>query len=232
MKTPDPNATPPARHNSGGAPARPGKPDGARARLLGAATTLIRSKGYAATTVDELCASAGVTKGAFFHHFPTKEALGVAAAEHWSASTGAMFAAAAFHQAPSALSRVLEYLDLRHALIDGPTEAFTCVAGTMAQETYLSSPAIRDACGASILGHAGMLEADLAAAIAEHGVAGVDARGLALHAQAVIQGAFILAKATGDAELARDSVRHLRRYIELLFAAATPAHPRTKGETP
>jgi TetR/AcrR family transcriptional repressor of nem operon len=210
-----------------GAPARTraANPDGARARLLGAATTLIRSKGYSATTVDELCASAGVTKGAFFHHFPTKEALGVAAAEHWSASTGAMFAAAAFHQASSPLARVLEYLDLRHALIDGPAEAFTCVAGTMAQETFLSSPAIRDACGASIVGHAGMLEADLAAAIAEHGVTGVDARGLALHAQAVIQGAFILAKATGNADLARDSVGHLRRYIELLFAAAAPRTP-------
>ena len=230
MTTPDTHDRPATPASGTPTRTRAANPAGARARLLGAATTLIRSKGYGATTVDELCAAAGVTKGAFFHHFPSKEALGVAAAEHWSASTGAMFAAAAFHHAPSPLARVLEYLDLRHALIDGPAEAFTCVAGTMAQETFLSSPAIRDACGASIVGHAGTLEADLAAAIAEHGVSGVDARGLALHAQAVIQGAFILAKATGDADLARDSVRHLRRYIELLFAAAAPAVP--SGATP
>lgn len=52
----------------------------ARARLLDAAVETIRTKGYSATTVDELCAAAGVTKGAFFHHFDTKEDLAVAAA--------------------------------------------------------------------------------------------------------------------------------------------------------
>lgn len=40
---------------------------------------VIRAQGLHATTVDDLCAAAGVTKGAFFHHFATKEALAVAA---------------------------------------------------------------------------------------------------------------------------------------------------------
>jgi TetR/AcrR family transcriptional regulator, transcriptional repressor for nem operon len=43
------------------------------------------------------------------------------------------------------------------------------------------------------------------------------AESLALHTQAVIQGAFILAKARGDVQLAHDSIMHLRRYLELLF---------------
>jgi TetR/AcrR family transcriptional repressor of nem operon len=49
-------------------------------------------------------------------------------------------------------------------------------------------------------------------------VADWTAASLAAHTQAVLQGAFILAKATGDREIARDSVVHLRRYIELLFS--------------
>ena len=40
---------------------------------------------------------------------------------------------------------------------------------------------------------------------------------LARHTQAVLQGAFIIAKATGNRDVARESVDHLRRYVELLF---------------
>ncbi len=50
---------------------QPDRPS-ARIKLLEAARTLIRTKGFAATTVDDLCAAAGVTKGAFFHHFDSK----------------------------------------------------------------------------------------------------------------------------------------------------------------
>ena len=39
----------------------------------------------------------------------------------------------------------------------------------------------------------------------------------ALHTQAVLQGAFILAKAKSSAAIAAASVDHLRRYVELLF---------------
>jgi TetR/AcrR family transcriptional repressor of nem operon len=38
-----------------------------------------------------------------------------------------------------------------------------------------------------------------------------------MHTQAVLQGAFILAKAEGQADVAADSVAHLRRYVEMLF---------------
>ena len=41
----------------------------ARTRLLESARDVIRAKGFSATSVDDLCKTAGVTKGAFFHHF-------------------------------------------------------------------------------------------------------------------------------------------------------------------
>ncbi len=189
----------------------------ARDKLLEAAVKLIRARGFAATSVDELCREAGVTKGAFFHHFATKEALGVAAADYWSSSTSLFFASAPYHHLDDPLDRVLAYIDLRAELVGGPVESFTCVAGTMVQEAFLSSPAIRDACAASISGNAAALENDIRAAMALYGVAEPCAESLALHVQAVLQGGFILAKARGDAATARDSVAHLKRYFELLF---------------
>ena len=92
----------------------------------------------------------------------------------------------------------------------------------MVQEAFGSSPAIRAACRASIFGQAGTLEADIGAAMARRGVTGVSAGSLALHTQAVLQGAFILAKADGGPDVAAESVRHLRKYFELLFHYAKP----------
>ena len=206
-------------------PARP-RSTGTRTKLLEAALRIIRAKGYSATSVDELCAEAGVTKGAFFHHFDSKEALAVAAADFWSEMTGGLFASAPYHRHDDPLDRVLGYIDFRAGLLSGPVEAFTCLVGTMVQEAFGSSPAIRDACRASIAGHVGTLEADIEAAMARYGVTGVSAGSLALHTQAVLQGAFILAKAHGGPDVAAESVRHLKRYFELLFQ-----RPSTKGET-
>jgi TetR/AcrR family transcriptional regulator, transcriptional repressor for nem operon len=195
----------------------------ARTGLLEAAVALIRAKGLTATTVDDLCAAAGVTKGAFFHHFDTKEHLAVAAAEHWSETTGGLFASASYHDKADPVDRVLGYIDLRAALITGTPAEFSCLAGTMTQEAFESSPAVRDACAASIFGHAATLEADLAAAIAVHPPAlKVNAASLARHTQAVLQGAFILGKAANDPAVVLDSIEHLRRYIQLLFSPPIP----------
>jgi TetR/AcrR family transcriptional repressor of nem operon len=213
--------SPSAKTANAESPAKTARPD-ARAKLLEAALAVIRGKGYAATTVDELCAAAGVTKGAFFHHFKSKDALGVAAADHWSETTGEMFAAAPYHDHADPLDRVLGYVAFRKGLLQGGVPDFTCLVGTMVQETYETSPAIRDACARSICGHAATLEADIEAAMQARDMA-VDwtPQSLALHTQAVLQGAFILAKATGGAAVAIDSVDHLIRYIELLFRPKT-----------
>jgi len=199
-------------------PAEPTPSGGARGKLLDAATSIVRTKGYAATSVDELCASAGVTKGAFFHHFPSKDSLAVAALDHWTEKSDALFAAAPYHRRDDPLDRVLGYLDFRKALLRGEVAEFTCLAGTMLQEAYATHPGIRRACDASIGGHAAKVEADIADAMKlYHLGAPWTAESLALHTQAVLQGAFILAKAKGSAAVVEASIDHLRRYIELLF---------------
>ena len=185
---------------------------------MDAAVATIREKGFSATSVDELCKRAGVTKGAFFHHFDSKQALGVAAARHWDEMTSEFFAAQDYHAHQDPLQRVLGYIDFRKSILQGPVSEFTCLVGTMVQEVYDTAPAIRDAVDITISRHAARLEADIAEAIEHYGIeAEWTAESLALHTQAVLQGAFILAKAKGGPEVAADSVDHLKRYVSLLF---------------
>lgn len=57
-----------------------------RSRILAAAADLFSKTGYDATSVAELCQAAGVSKGAFYHHFPTKQAVFLALLEQWLAA--------------------------------------------------------------------------------------------------------------------------------------------------
>jgi TetR/AcrR family transcriptional repressor of nem operon len=190
----------------------------AKDKLLQAAVSVVRSKGYSATTVDDLCAAAGVTKGAFFHHFKSKEELAVSAADHWSAVTSELFASAEYRKSADPLERVLGYIELRKQLLQGKTPEFTCLVGTMVQEAFDSSPKIREACKQSIFGHAAELAKDIELAKKLYAPkAQWNANSLALHTQAVIQGAFILAKANESSDVAADSIDHLRRYLDFLF---------------
>jgi TetR/AcrR family transcriptional regulator, transcriptional repressor for nem operon len=189
-----------------------------KTKILNAALHVIRAKGYTAARIEDICETAGLTKGSFFHHFSSKEELALAVAEYWSTVTGGLFATAPYHTLADPLDRLLAYIDFRKAILQGELPDFTCLVGTMVQEVYGTHPPIRQACEQSISGHAATLEPDIAEAIRQRGITGDwTARSLALYIQAVIQGAFILAKAKDSPEVAAACLDHLRRYLELLF---------------
>jgi TetR/AcrR family transcriptional repressor of nem operon len=197
----------------------------ARENLLEASFALIRERGYSRTSVNELCEAAGVSKGAFFHHFQSKDALAVAALERWSEVSMAFFQAAPYHKYRDPLDRVLGYLDFRRGLLKGEVAEFSCLAGTIVQEVYGTHAEIREACDASISGQAETLEADIAEAMKLYGIrANWSAQSLALYTQAVLQGSFILAKAKGGPDVAVASIDHLRRHIQLLFMTRKHRH--------
>jgi TetR/AcrR family transcriptional repressor of nem operon len=193
-----------------------------KAKILDAALRVIRTKGYSATTIDDICLSAGLTKGSFFHHFKSKEELALAAAAHFAAVTDDLFATAPYRSLPDPRDRVIGYVSFRKAILNRALPESTCLLGTMVQETYETHPAIRKVCDKHISAHAAAIERDITEA---KRICAPEAewspQGLALFTQAVIQGAFVLAKAKHGPEIAIECLDHLQWYLETQFTPTT-----------
>jgi TetR/AcrR family transcriptional regulator, transcriptional repressor for nem operon len=193
-------------------------PHESKVRFLDAALHVIRAKGYAATRIEDICETAGLGKGSFFHHFESKEALALAAADHFAARARRVFASAPYQRAADPLDRLLGYVDYRIAMLRGELPDFTCLLGTMVQEAYDTHPEIRVACEKHISEHAAAVTVDIAEAKRRYAPkAAWTPESLGLFTHTVVQGAFVLAKAKHGPEVAADSLRHLRRYLETQF---------------
>jgi TetR/AcrR family transcriptional repressor of nem operon len=193
-------------------------PPDAKTKLLAAALRTIRTKGYAATTVDDLCTTAGVSKGSFFHHFKCKDGLALAAVEHFSTMAAGLFASAPYHQAADPLARLLGYVDFRATILSGELPEYTCLLGTLVQETYDTHPDIRHACDRALSSHIAELTRDVTLARQRYCPnAEWTADSVGTFMQSVLQGSFIFAKSTQSPTVIRDCLAHLRRYLEMLF---------------
>src|SRR3984957_5176031 len=191
-----------------------------KTKLLDAALQVIRAKGYAATTIDDICHQAGVTKGSFFHHFKGKDDLALSAVDHWNTMTEGFFAAAPYHAAKDPLDRVLGYVDFRAAILTGELPDYTCLLGTLVQETYATHPDIRAACDRVLSSHIALLTRDIEAAKKRYAPrAAWSAESVGYFIQTVLQGAFIFAKAKQGPDSVRESLAHVRRYLTSLFGA-------------
>jgi TetR/AcrR family transcriptional regulator, transcriptional repressor for nem operon len=189
-----------------------------KTKLLNAALNVIRTKGYAATTVDDICHAASVTKGSFFHHFKSKDDLALSAAAHWGEMTEGFFASAPYHQSQDPLERILGYVDFRGEILRGELPDYTCLLGMLVQETYATHPDIRAACDKGMSTHVANLMRDIEAAKNLYAPdAQWTAESVGYFIQSVLQGAFIFAKAKQGPEVVRENLAHLRRYLGLIF---------------
>jgi hypothetical protein len=141
-------------------------------------------------------------------HVPWRRRLAAAAADYWSERTGALFEAAPYHKHKDPLDRVLGYIDFRRSILKGELAEFTCLVGTMVQEIYASNPAIRDACDASISGHAAKVEDDIAEAMRLYGIRATwSAKSLALYITPTFNSLASPAALTGSQSSPRGSTR-------------------------
>lgn len=189
------------------------KPLPAREKLIFAGVDLFRRHGYVATPVDAICAAAGVSKGAFFHHFASKEALAETCMDQWDdlmAGWDAGHVAAA--DGADAVTILATYMRRSTAFLADPKTFASCLPGTTVQEISESHPALRDRANQCFTKAHDRFQTLLAAAASEKQTI-VDTEALAQLWIGTIQGALILFKASRDVSVIDSNMSHVSQYI-------------------
>jgi TetR/AcrR family transcriptional repressor of nem operon len=187
-----------------------------RRRLIDAAQSLMLSKGFVATSVDEICSHAGVTKGTFFHYFESKEELGKATIDRFASCQEDRFLEAC-SEIKDPLERVYRWIDCAIRASRDPSLQ-GCLVGTFAQEISDTHPALRRCCEQVFLRFVAAVGKDLALAKARHAPqAPFDEQSLGGLFLALVQGSLLVRKATGDRKQMEKNLLHLKSYLKELF---------------
>src|SRR5260370_17412075 len=115
-------------------------------RVVDAGVSLMRSRGFNATTLDDICAAAGVTKGGFFHYFKSKDEIAKAALAQFAGGKARDFQKAPFRKLADPLDRVLGRLDFVKESAGATRLTKGCLIGMLAQELSFTNPDLPPVC--------------------------------------------------------------------------------------
>lgn len=207
------------------APAMPRDSAATRERILDVATTTALDRGFAATSVDQIVADAGLTKGAFFHHFASKAELGRAILDRYAADDLATLDrlwAQAESLSRDPLQQALLFVGLFASLDELQTEDPGCLYASFIYERQLGVDGSREVIEASILAWRSRFRAKLDEVAAVHPPRiPVDLDAVADLVFSTSEGGYIMARATRDPNLVRGQLLQVRTYLELLFGATS-----------
>jgi TetR/AcrR family transcriptional repressor of nem operon len=185
--------------------------------LLNAANSLMLEKGFVATSVDEVCLAANVTKGSFFHYFKNKQALGKELVIRFYKMTSQLIEEGSSAAGSDPLDRVYAFIDTFVKMSENP-EAKGCLVGTFAQELTETHPEIRDLCSECFSGLANLLKDTLIQAKAKYlPDVSLDIESLGDYFVALSQGSLLIVKAHQDRSIIRRNMDHFKQYIKCVF---------------
>ena len=193
-----------------------------RENILDAAQALILDHGYGSTTVDAVVNRAGITKGAFFHHFGSKSDLARALVERYALLDKLHLEhhlERARKLASDPLQQVLVLIGLYEEDFESLAEPFPgCLFASYIYENKLFDAGTLAVLRESTLMWRAVVKDLLEKAAAAHPPkVPVDIEALADLFYAITEGSFIMTKTLGDKTLLARHARHLKTYLELLF---------------
>lgn len=185
-----------------------------RERLLATAARLMWERSFQATGVDELCARADAKKGSFYHFFPSKTELAVAAIEaSWDQTRAGVFEPV-FSSDDGGLAQLDRLSKVVYELQAGIAEATGgfpgCPFGNLGQEMARQDERIRVTLSQIFDAHCSYIEAALDRAVGRHEIPAGDNRVRARNVFALFEGALLLAKVANDPEVFRQALPALR----------------------
>jgi len=195
-----------------------------KSKLLNAGVNLMRTRGFNATTVDDICREAGVTKGGFFHYFKSKDDIARAAATYFFEESQSRYAQAAFRKASDPLDRIFGRLDFAKTFMGtGKPPSKGCLLGMFAQELAYSDPEMRSVCQIFFSQMTADFSRDLSEAKALYAPkADFDPMAVAKFYLALVQGTLMLAKAEAGNEILHANIEQFRTYLKLLLVGSKP----------
>ncbi|MEV4783791.1 TetR/AcrR family transcriptional regulator [Burkholderia sp. LMU1-1-1.1] len=167
-------------------------------QIVAASLTLLHSKGFNATSVQDITEAAGVPKGSFYNHFTSKEELGVEVLQRYTEQAGQIGALLGESSLPS-LERLRDYFGKMVESNAASEFNAGCLLGNFSTELSNQSPAIRLQARQSFASMGAMLEAVIAQGQRDGSIANAQsARELANFTADAWQGAVLRAKAEKD----------------------------------
>ncbi len=186
-------------------------------KLLDTAQGLVLEKGFAGTTVDDICRKAKLTKGSFFHYFDSKEELGVELLRRYCSHNKEAMRSGCCLAEKDPLQRVYGFLDFMIEKMK-KNNGRGCLVGSMAQELSDTHPEIRSICGHAFHEMSEVLKSDLQQAKAKYAPkADWDPASLADHFVVVLEGTLLVSKVKQNSTARQNGLIHYKEYIRSLF---------------
>ena len=194
-----------------------------REAILDTAQGLILDRGYTGVSIDSIIDKVGITKGAFFYHFKSKQELALALVERFAAADAAFMDSnlqRAEKLSDDPLQQMLILIGLFIEVFEDLTEPYPgCLFASYVYELHQFDDETRKLIADALLRWRDALVVKIDAIKAKYPPRkDVNSVALADMVTVIFEGAFVMAKALYEPQVIAQQLRELKNYFEVVFS--------------